>query len=112
VHGDDLVEFREGIVFNGNDRAVVAAIVDEDIDLSESCVRFRDYARAIRFERKIGETKVCASAAAGNFFGGRGELGVRARRQEYGSSFGGKQLRHGAANASARAGNQSDLLSK
>ena len=68
VHGDDVVELRERIVLDGNDRAVVAGIVDEDIDLAEFCAGFGDDARAIRFVSEIADGVMRVPAAAGNFF--------------------------------------------
>jgi hypothetical protein len=60
VHGDDVVELSEGIVFDGNDRAVVAGIVDEDIDLPEFRAGFVDNTDTIRLVSKIGKGVVRA----------------------------------------------------
>ncbi len=35
MNRDDLVEFVEWILFDGNDGAVVSGVVDEDIDSAE-----------------------------------------------------------------------------
>ena len=72
VYGEDLVEFFEGIVFDRNDRTVVASVVHENVDTTEFFACSVDEARTVRFMGKIsgdiGGFSVCGS----DFFcGGR-----------------------------------------
>jgi len=62
MHGNDVIELRQGIVFDGNNRPIVAGVVHENIDLAEFCARLHDNTRAIRFKRQIGERIVRACA--------------------------------------------------
>ena len=68
VHGNNSIEFGERIVLDGNYGAVMAGVVDEDIDPAEFRSGFRNDASAISFQGEVGKRIVSSPTPIGYFF--------------------------------------------
>src|SRR5271154_2599265 len=110
MNGDYLVEFFQRIFFYRNDRAIVAGVIHQDVHSAKYFSR--GYDDLVRFGRlrQVCSYKRDLSSSAFDFFRGGGEFGFRASGEEDRRAFFGEELRHGAADATARSGDQRDFI--
>src|SRR5882724_7146550 len=85
-------------------------IVHQDVDSSEFLAARGDDVRALGLLHQVGRRKTGAPAGTGNFFRGRAEFFLRARRQINRRAFSCEEMRDGAAYPAPRAGNQRNAI--
>src|SRR5262249_35102663 len=110
VHGDDLLEILQRIFFDRNDRAVVAGIVHKDIDAAKLLAGVLIDVLAIGFLGEIGDREGRGTSRGSNFLLRGGKLSFGASRQKYRCAFVREEASNGAADATARSGDQSNLI--
>ena len=112
MHGEHGIEIGDRIVFDGDERTVVAGVVDQDRDGAKLLSAGGDDAGAVGFPGEVGRGVGSALGSPKDLPGGGSELGFSARGEEDCGAFGGEVARDGAADAAARASDESDLVLK
>jgi len=106
MYGDNLLEFLQRIFFDGGDRAIVAGVVDEDVDRSKFFAGSLKNAFAIGFLGKVCGRESCIAARRVDFSGRGRELGFGAGGEKCGCALSGEEVGDSAAYATTRAGDE------
>jgi hypothetical protein len=117
VDVDHVFEVGERVFLDGDDRAVVAGVVDEDVDAAEAVAGFGEDAGTVVGAGEVGGDvgggfAAFAVGSAVDFGGGGLEFGVGAGGEEDGCAFGGEEVCNGATDAAAGAGDEGYFVLK